>query len=222
MLALRPPLRRFRHDPHPGGHARECGCFPWAPSRSAATGAPGRPSPSRRPRMSPRDMTGHLAVLARLPGGCRGRHPDLSDATGSTGRQLTIVGDHGRKSAPGDPELRADRPPGEANGPSPAPPSIGGGFVDLIVWQWSRLLQRTATWRPPRRRMMPRSWPAASPASWSRPHGPAGKARQNSCRCRGKGEFGVQGLRFKSSAFRQFGVPRNLRGGFRTPETLNS
>ncbi len=95
--------------------------------------------PSVQAQENPRQITGHLAAFARLPGGATAVL-QVSDRTGPNDRQLTIVGDQSRIRA-GDLDYDLIDHEGRPLDHRQSAEATGG-FTQLIAWQWKRVLQR--------------------------------------------------------------------------------
>lgn len=92
-----------------------------------------------------RAISGHLSVHARLPGNASAVL-QVTDRAAPAERIVQIIGDHGRLRA-GD--LDYDLIDAAGHRLDHQRPEGGEvGFVDLIAWQWSRLLQRPAAPEP--------------------------------------------------------------------------
>ncbi|MCX5660693.1 MAG: hypothetical protein NTW19_13370 [Planctomycetota bacterium] len=92
-----------------------------------------------------RAITGHLTVHARLPNAASAVL-QLTDRAAPAERSIQIIGDQGRLRAGGlDYDLvDADGKPLDHQRPA----GQGSSFVDLLVWQWNRLLQRPVAPEP--------------------------------------------------------------------------
>jgi len=93
-----------------------------------------------------REMTGGLCAHARVPGSCAALLY-VSDAAGQTGRELAVRGDVGVLEV-SDTAYSLTNPDGESMDQADDPAQAlatggtGGGFADLLAFQWRKLLDR--------------------------------------------------------------------------------